>query len=86
MKLSKLTDYGVVCCPSSQPRRISPNPLPNWQRKQASGPTVAKLMKLLARGRLVTSTRGIAGAIPLPILPIRLVWPASLAPLRDRLL
>ena len=66
MKLSKLTDYGVVLLSFLASR-------PAGSKSAAAlaletgipGPTVAKLMKMLARGGLVTSTRGIAGGYAL---------------------
>ena len=62
MKLSKLTDYGVVLLSflaAGSGKSKSATVLA--QETGIPGPTVAKLMKMLARHGLVTSTRGIAG-------------------------
>ena len=66
MKLSKLTDYGVVllCFLAAAPDK-SKSAAQLAEETGIPGPTVAKLMKLLTRGGLVTSTRGVAGGYSL---------------------
>ena len=66
MKLSKLTDYGVVLLSflAAAPER-SKSAASLAEETGIPGPTVAKLMKMLTRGGLVTSTRGIAGGYTL---------------------
>ena len=66
MKLSKLTDYAVVLLSFLSQTRKGPqsaNALADDTGIPA--PTVAKLMKLLAKAELVTSTRGTAGGYAL---------------------
>ena len=65
MKLSKLTDYGVVLLSFLAASETSKSAAVLAQETGIPGPTVAKLMKLLARGGLVASTRGIAGGYSL---------------------
>ncbi|MEM7227346.1 MAG: SUF system Fe-S cluster assembly regulator [Planctomycetota bacterium] len=66
MKLSKLTDYGVVLLSflAASPDK-SKSAASLADETGIPGPTVAKLMKMLARSGLVTSTRGIAGGYAL---------------------
>ena len=66
MKLSKLTDYAVVLLSFLSQTGKGPqsaNALADDTGIPA--PTVAKLMKLLAKAELVTSTRGTAGGYAL---------------------
>ncbi len=61
IRLSKLSDYAIValCELARSPGALSACVLA--RRSGVPEPTVAKLMKVLARGGIVTSQRGIAG-------------------------
>ena len=62
MKLSKLTDYAVVLLSFlSQEGRGAQSAKALAQDTGIPAPTVAKLMKQLAKAELVSSTRGISG-------------------------
>ncbi|MFO7304895.1 MAG: SUF system Fe-S cluster assembly regulator [Gammaproteobacteria bacterium] len=66
LRLSKLTDYGTVilACLAAQPDRL-------WtaaevaERTRVAQPTVSKLLKMLQRSGLVSSTRGSHGGYQL---------------------
>lgn len=66
MKLSKLTDYAVVLLSFlSQEGRGAQSANALADSTGIPAPTVAKLMKLLAKADLVSSTRGTAGGYAL---------------------
>lgn len=66
VKLSKLTDYAVVLLSFlSQEGRGAQSAKVLADDTGIPGPTVAKLMKQLAKAGLVTSTRGITGGYTL---------------------
>ena len=66
MKLSKLTDYSVVLLSFlAQSNKPAQSAATLAEATGIPGPTVAKLMKMLARNGLVTSTRGTAGGYAL---------------------
>ena len=74
IKLSKLTDYAVVVlgqmAKSNKDRLQTAASL-----SQATGlpePTVAKVLKLLAKGRLISSSRGMNGGYQLSKAPDRI--------------
>ena len=82
IKLSKLTDYAVVI--------LAEMAMGEGKQQTASGlsektglpePTVAKVLKLLARGSLITSSRGVNGGYMLSKTPLEITMAAVITAL-----
>ena len=71
IKLSKLTDYAVVVL-GQMAKNADERPQTASDLSQKTGlsvPTVAKVLKLLAKGGLITSSRGMNGGYQLIKMP-----------------
>ena len=70
LKLSKLTDYGTLVATvlAAEPQAVR-NAHELAERTRVSAPTVAKLLKRLAKNGLVTSVRGVHGGYRLARAP-----------------
>jgi len=66
LRISKLTDYATVLLATlaAEPGRVQ-TAAALAERTRISAPTVSKLLKLLQRAHLVTSTRGLHGGYQL---------------------
>lgn len=87
IKLSKLTDYAVVI--------LAEMAMTEGKQQTASGlsektglpePTVAKVLKLLARGTLITSSRGVNGGYMLGKAPTEISMAAVITALEGPVL
>ncbi len=73
LRISKLTDYGTVILADLAEHSAKPESAPDVAERTGLGvPTVRKLLKLLARSGLVTSTRGAQGGYRLARSPDRI--------------